>query len=63
MVTMSIGGAMAPALMTMSLAPAEAAKRAQNLGTAETAATVFAAKYEGGTDIPPTVDGPCTSKA
>ena len=54
---------MAPALMTMSLAPAEAAKRAQNLGTSETAATVFAAKYEGGTEIPPTVDGPCTSKA
>jgi len=63
MVTMSIGGAMAPALMTMSLAPAEAAKRAQNLGVAESAAVVFAAKYEGGIDTPPTVDGPCTSEA
>jgi len=63
MVTMSIGGAMAPALMTMSLAPAEAAKRAQNLGVAETSATVFAATYEGKLDLPPTVDGPCTSES
>ena len=63
MVTMSIGGAMAPALMTMSLAPAEAAKRAQNLGVAETASVVFAATYEGKLDLPPTVDGPCTSEA
>ena len=63
MVTMSIAGAMSPTLMTMSLAPAEAAKRAQNLGVAETAATVFAATYEGKTDIPPTVDGVCTSEA
>ena len=62
MVTMSIGGAMAPVLMTMSLAPAEAAKRAQNLGVAETAATVFAAKYEGGLEVPPTVTDTCTSE-
>ena len=54
MVTMSIAGAMSPVLMTMSLAPAEAAKRAQNLGVAESAAVVFAATYEGTLDIPPT---------
>jgi hypothetical protein len=47
----------------MSIAPFEAQKRAQNLGVAETAATVFAAKYEGGLETPPTVDGVCTSKA
>ena len=62
-VTMSIVGAMGPAITTMAIAPAEASKRAQNLGVAETAATVFAAKYEGGTEIPPTVDGVCTSEA
>ena len=33
MVTMSIAGAMSPALMTMSLAPAEAAKRGSELGS------------------------------
>ena len=63
MVTMSIAGAMSPVLMTMSLAPAEAAKRAENLGIAETAATVFASNYEGGTDTPPSVTDTCTSEA
>ena len=63
MVTMSIAWAMSPVLMTMSLAPAEAAKRAQNLGVAESAAVVFAATYEGTLDIPPTATDTCTSAA
>jgi len=63
MVTMSIGGAMAPMMMTMAIAPAEAAKRAQNLGVAETAAVVFAATYEGKISIPPPTTDTCTSSA
>ena len=50
-------------LMTMAISPAEAAKRAENFGVAETAAVVFAANYEGGTDVPPTVTDTCTSQA
>ena len=52
MVTMSIAGALSPMLMTMAITPAEAAKRAENFGVAETAAVVFAATYEGKLDIP-----------
>jgi len=52
MVGMSIMGAMSPMMMTMALTPAEAAKRAQNFGVAETAAVVFASTYEGTLDIP-----------
>ena len=52
-----------PMLMTMAISPAEAAKRAENFGVAETAAVVYAATYEGGTDIPPTVTDTCTSQA
>ena len=63
MVTMSIGGAMAPMMMTMAITPAEASKRAQNFGVAETAAVVFAATYEGGLDIPPPTTETCTSSA
>lgn len=63
MVTMSIAGAMSPMMMTMALTPAEASKRAQNFGIAETAAVVFAATYEGTTDIPPTATETCTSEA
>jgi len=63
MVGLSIMGATAPSMMTMSIAPFEASKRAQNLGVAESAATVFAATYEGKTDIPPTVTDTCTSEA
>jgi hypothetical protein len=63
MVGLSIMGASAPVMMDMSLAPIIAQKRAQNLGVAESAAVVFAATYEGKLDIPPTVDGPCTSEA
>lgn len=50
-------------LMTMAITPAEASKRAENFGVAETAAVVFAANYEGGTEIPPTATDTCTSKA
>ena len=63
MVTMSIAGAMSPMMMTMALTPAEASKRAENFGVAETAAVVFAATYEGTTDIPPTATETCTSEA
>ena len=63
LVGLSIMGAMAPSAVQMTLAPIEASKRAQNLGTAEAAATVFAANYEGKLDPPPTVDGICTSEA
>ena len=63
MVGMSIIGASAPVIMTMAIAPAEASKRAQNFGIAETAAVVFAATYEGKLDIPPTSTETCTSQA
>ena len=52
MVGMSLMGAAAPMVMNMALAPAEAAKRADNFGVAETAAVVYAATYEGTLDIP-----------
>jgi len=63
MVGLSIMGATAPSMMRMSVAPYEANLRAQNLGVAESAAVVFAATYEGKTDIPPTVTDTCTSEA
>jgi len=63
MVTMSIAGAMSPMMMTMALTPAEAAKRADNFAVAETAAVVFAATYEGTTELPPTSTETCTSEA
>ena len=63
MVGMSIIGASAPVIMTMSIAPAEASKRADNFGVAETAAVVFSATYEGKLDIPPTSTETCTSQA
>jgi len=56
MVGLSIMGVAAPSMMQMSIAPVEAQKRAENLGIAETAATVFAATYEGKTDIPQNTD-------
>jgi hypothetical protein len=62
MVGLSIMGAAAPSMMTMSIAPFEAQKRAQNLGVAETSAVVFAATYEGGLEIPENNDV-CTYKA
>jgi hypothetical protein len=52
MVGMSLMATAAPAVLQMSIAPAEASKRAQNFAVAETAAVVFAATYEGKLDIP-----------
>ena len=63
MVGMSIMGAASPMLLTMAISPAEAAKRAENFGVAETAAVVFAASHEGKLDIPPTATDTCTSSA
>lgn len=45
-VGLSIMGAAAPSMMTMSIAPFEAQKRAQNLGVAESAAVTYAAANE-----------------
>ena len=42
MIGMTIMGAAAPSIMSMSLAPVEAAKRAENFGVAETAAVTYA---------------------
>lgn len=61
MIGLSIAGAAAPTIARMSIAPYEAQLRAQNLGIAESAAVVFAATYEGGIDVPPPSDPPCTS--
>ena len=63
MVGMSLMAGASPMLMTMAISPAEASKRAQNFGVAETAAVVFAATYEGKTDLPPTSTETCTSQA
>ena len=61
MVGMSLMAGASPMLMTMAISPAEASKRAENFGVAETAAVVFAATYEGKTD--PTEDtDTCVSK-
>jgi len=51
-----------PMVMNMAIAPAEASKRAQNFGVAETAAVVFAATYEGTLDLPADTET-CTSEA
>ena len=60
MIGMSIIATASPGVVTMTLAPLEAAKRAENFGVAETAAVVFAAKYEGTLDIPENTDT-CTA--
>ena len=60
MVGMSLMATAAPAVLQMSIAPAEAAKRSQNFAVAESAAVVFAAKYEGTLDIPKNTDT-CTA--
>ena len=62
-VGLSVMGMTAPSIMKMSIAPHEAQLRAKNLGVAESAAVVFAATYEGGTETPPTVSDSCTSEA
>ena len=46
MVGLSIMGASAPSILTMSIAPFEAQKRAQNLGVAESLAVTYAAANE-----------------
>ena len=51
LVGLSVMGAAAPSMMTMSLAPFEAQKRAQNLGIAESAAVTFASANEGETQL------------
>ena len=61
MVGMSLMAGASPMLMTMAISPAEAAKRAENFGVAETAAVVFAATYEGKTDLPEDTDT-CVSR-
>ena len=63
LVGLSVMGAASPMLLDMSLAPIIAQKRAANFGIAETAAVVFAAQYEGKTDIPPPSTDTCTSEA
>ena len=50
-VGLSIAGVAAPSMMTMSLAPFEAQKRAQNLAIAESAAVTYAAQHEGATQL------------
>jgi len=59
-VGISIIGASPPAMLDMSIAPFEAQKKAENLGIAETASVVFAASYEGGTELPQNTDN-CVS--
>ena len=63
LVGLSIAGAAAPTIAQMSISPYEAQLRAKNLGVSESAAVVFAASYEGGTETPPTVTDTCTSEA
>ena len=62
MVGMSLMASASPMVMNMAIAPAEAAKRAQNFGVAETAAVVFSAQYEGTTDTPVDTDT-CVTEA
>jgi len=62
MVGMTLMASASPMVMNMAIAPAEASKRAQNFGIAETAAVVFAATYEGKLELPSNTDV-CTSEA
>ena len=59
---MTLMASASPMVMNMAIAPAEATKRAQNFGIAETAAVVFAATYEGKLDTPSNTDT-CTAEA
>ena len=52
MVGLSVMGAAAPMLMDMAITPAVAQRRAINFGQAESAAVVFASKYEGRDAVP-----------
>ena len=51
-VSIAIMGSAMPMVTNMAIQPAVAQKRAENFATAETAAVVFAATYEGKLDIP-----------
>jgi hypothetical protein len=62
MAGMTIMGVAAPQIANMSIQPFIAQKRAENFGVAETAAVVFAARYEGTTDIPVDTDT-CVTEA
>ena len=56
LVGISIAGVAAPHIATMSLQPMIAQKTAANFSVAESAAVVFAAKYEGGEEEPKSTD-------
>lgn len=56
LVGLSLMGAAAPIMVDMTVQPAIAMRKAQNFGVAEAAAVVFAATYEGTTDIPSDTD-------
>ena len=56
LVGISLMGTAAPTVVTMTIAPIEAQKRAENFGIAESAAVTFAAANEGGTDVPVSTD-------
>ena len=58
-VGLTIMGAAAPSVMTMSIAPFEAQKRALHLGTAESTAVTFAAANEGETQLTGTTPERC----
>lgn len=61
MVGMTIMGSALPMVTNMAIQPAIAQRKAENFAAAETAAVVFAAKYEGTTDSPTDTDT-CTSE-
>lgn len=56
MIGLSVMGIVAPTIMDISIAPVIAQKRSNNFGIAASAAVVFAATYEGTTDIPQNTD-------
>ena len=57
-VGMTLMASASPMVMNMAIAPAEASKRAQNFGIAESAAVVYAAQHEG-TATSPVAAGDC----
>ena len=56
-VGMSLMATAAPAVLQMSIAPAEAQVRARNFAVAETAAVTFAAQAEATQSVPSVPDG------
>ena len=59
MVGMTLMASASPMVMNMAITPAEASKRAQNFGIAESAAVIYAATNEGTTTLSAVPDG-CT---